>query len=178
MAGCYLSGVDPAPTSSKGCHVKRYIVFAVGLLAVASAAIGLNAQEEVKKKLILKLTPFGKQILKDGLVILANFADMDGDGAMARRHREEPGMAPGCWSSCTERGERRGRWPVQAQEEPGDGPPRDRRHRGTGRSQASSGSRTIAPTRSDTLDPRLRGTFLTMFSTSTSPADLPPHQGR
>lgn len=81
MAGCYLSGVDPAPTSSKGCQVKRYIVFAVVLLAVASAAMGLNAQEEIKKKLTLKLTPFGKQILKDGLVIASeDFADMDGDG--------------------------------------------------------------------------------------------------
>ena len=61
--------------------MKRFVIFAVILLAVALVASGLSAQEEVKKKLVLKLTPIGKQLVKEGLLVTSeDFADMDGDG--------------------------------------------------------------------------------------------------
>ncbi|MBI5526394.1 MAG: hypothetical protein HY897_08660 [Deltaproteobacteria bacterium] len=61
--------------------MKRQIIAILVAAFAACAAGNVFGQDAVKKKLVLKLTPMGKQLAKDGLVIASeDFADMDGDG--------------------------------------------------------------------------------------------------
>jgi len=61
--------------------VKRQIVIALVVAFAVFSAQGAFGQDSVKKKLVLKLTPMGKQLEKDGLAVASeDFADMDGDG--------------------------------------------------------------------------------------------------